>query len=151
MVQRAANTPIRFGLLPELIGYRLRLAQLAVFKDFCEHVGGAEMTPTLFGVLALVEANPGMTQAQLAEAIQLDRSSIVSILDKLEARGLVERRRAPNNRRSNALRLTADGEALVAELLPEVHAHEQRLVRHLDADEQRTLRALLDKVISVTS
>ncbi len=76
MVQRAANAPIRFGLLPELIGYRLRLAQLAVFKDFCEHVGGPEMTPTLFGVLALVEANPGMTQAQLAEAIQLDRSSI---------------------------------------------------------------------------
>ncbi|HMU16631.1 MAG TPA: MarR family transcriptional regulator, partial [Thauera aminoaromatica] len=65
---------ITFGMLPELIGYRLRIAQIGIFRDFCTSMDEAEITPTLFGVLVLIDANPGMKQTQLADAIQLDRS-----------------------------------------------------------------------------
>jgi len=139
---------ITYGLLPELIGYRLRLAQIAIFRDFCVKVGEADITPTLFGVLVLIDANPGMKQTQLAEAIQLDRSSVVSVLDKLEARKLVERIRAPDNRRANALHLTAAGRELLHTLTPQVLDHERRLVSRLSADEQAQLRELLGRVVA---
>ncbi|MER2554414.1 MAG: MarR family transcriptional regulator [Thauera sp.] len=137
---------ITFGILPELIGYRLRIAQVGVFRDFCMNVGESEITPTLFGVLVLIDTNPGMKQTQLAEAIQLDRSSVVSVLDKLEARGLVERVRAPDNRRANALHLTAAGQRLLQALIPQVRAHEERVLGKLDAGERAQLRRLLGRL-----
>lgn len=137
---------ITFGTLPELIGYRLRIAQVGIFRDFCMSVGESEITPTLFGVLVLIDANPGMKQTQLAEAIQLDRSSVVSVLDKLEARGLVERVRAPDNRRANALHLTAAGQRLLQALIPQVRAHEERVLGKLDAGERAQLRRLLGRL-----
>lgn len=137
---------LSYGILPDLIGYRVRLAQVAIFRDFCARVGDAEITPTLFGVLVLVDANPGMMQTQLANAMQLDRSSVVSILDKLEARKVLERVRSPDNRRSNALHLTDKGRRWLAQLLPEVRAHEQRLASRLGPDELTMLRDLLDRL-----
>lgn len=137
---------LSYGILPDLIGYRVRIAQVAIFRDFCARVGDAEITPTLFGVLVLVDANPGMMQTQLANAIQLDRSSVVSILDKLEASKVLERVRSPDNRRSNALHLTDKGRQWLAQLLPEVRAHEQRLASRLGPEELITLRDLLDRL-----
>lgn len=148
--ETSAQTPpagIRFGMLPELIGYRLRIAQIGIFRDFCTSVDDAEITPTLFGVLVLIDANPGMKQTQLADAIQLDRSSVVSVLDKLEARGLVERVRAPDNRRANALHLTATGRHLLQSLIPQVRAHEERVLQHLDAGDRAQLRELLGRLV----
>ncbi|MCK6408038.1 MarR family transcriptional regulator [Thauera sp.] len=138
---------ITFGMLPELIGYRLRIAQVGIFRDFCVSVGEPEITPTLFGVLVLIDANPGMKQTQLADAIQLDRSSVVSVLDKLEARGLVERVRAPDNRRANALHLTRAGQQLLQALIPQVRAHEERVLSALDSAERAQLCKLLGRLL----
>ena len=148
--ETSAQTPperITFGILPELIGYRLRIAQVGIFRDFCTSVDEPEITPTLFGALVLIDANPGMKQTQLADAIQLDRSSVVSVLDKLEERGLVERVRAPDNRRANALHLTADGRQVLQHLIPQVRAHEERVLQHLDAADRVQLRKLLGRLV----
>ena len=67
--ETSAQTPperITFGILPELIGYRLRIAQVGIFRDFCTSVDEPEITPTLFGVLVLIDANPGMKQTKSA-------------------------------------------------------------------------------------
>lgn len=106
-----------------------------------------EITPTLFGVLVLIDANPGMKQTQLADAIQLDRSSVVSVLDKLEARGLVERVRAPDNRRANALHLTTEGRHILDSLIPQVRAHEERVLGNLDPAERAQLQKLLGRLV----
>ncbi len=152
--ETSAQTPperITFGILPELIGYRLRIAQVGIFRDFCTSVDEPEITPTLFGVLVLIDANPGMKQTQLADAIQLDRSSVVSVLDKLEARGLVERVRAPDNRRANALHLTTEGRRILDSLIPQVRAHEERVLRNLDPAERAQLQKLLGRLVLAAS
>ena len=59
------------GLLPGLVGYQLRLAQLAVFRDFEVSTVGLGLTPGRFGMLVLIEANPGVTQSGLARAVGL--------------------------------------------------------------------------------
>ena len=140
------NSAITLGLLPTLLGYRLRLAQRAVFEDFADTMGGEDISPGLFGILVIIEANPGLKQAELAAAALLDRSSIVSVVDKLEARQLVARRSTPDDRRVNGLWLTAQGSAILRKLKRRVQAHEQRIAASLDAGEREQLFALLARL-----
>ena len=134
------------GLLPGLIGYQLRLAQIALFRDFSQGLGSQDVTPGLFGVLVIIEANPDLKQSDLARATHLDRSTVVTVIDNLERRGLVARRVAPHDRRSNAIRLTADGATLLRKLKRQVAQHEKRLLRHFSAAEREQFSALLQKV-----
>jgi len=135
-----------FGVLPSLAGYQLRLAQIAIFRDFAQSLGEFDVTPGLFGVLVIIDANAGLKQSELARAAHLDRSTVVSVIDNLERRGLVERRAADNDRRSNALVLTPEGSALLKKLKRRVSDHEKRLVQHMTEDERATLVALLQKI-----
>jgi DNA-binding MarR family transcriptional regulator len=143
---RNAGQAIDHGVLTGLVGFHLRQAQIAVFRDFVESMGPLEMTPGLFAVLVLIEANPGLKQSDLARAVHLDRSTVVSVVDNLERRRLVERRAAANDRRSNALRLTSAGAALLRRLKRRVAQHEKRLTRELDARERGTLVTLLGRI-----
>lgn len=134
---------MRPGLLPGLLGYRLRLAQQAVFRDFGESV--SDLPPGRVGILLIIEANPGVTQTRLAQAVGLDRSTLVGVLDALEARGLVERRRG-KDRRTNGLLLTRAGRARVTELKRRIRVHERRVAARLTAEEKTQLLALLSKL-----
>ncbi|MCC4115953.1 MarR family transcriptional regulator [Aromatoleum toluclasticum] len=135
-----------YGMLPSLAGYQLRLAQIAIFRDFSEGLGEFDVTPGLFGILVIIECNSGLKQTELARAAHLDRSTVVSVIDNLERRSLVERRPAENDRRSNSLVLTTDGSALLKKLKRRVQEHEKRLVEHLSEDERVTLVSLLQKI-----
>lgn len=141
------KSPAQLGLLPGLLGYQLRLAQRAIFDDFADAMGELEVSPGLFGMLVIIEANPGLKQTELADAAQLDRSSLVPALDKLEARRLVARRASAEDRRVNGLWLTPEGTALLRQLKQRVARHEQRLARGLTAAERETLAALLQRIL----
>ena len=140
---KAARDVLRQGVLPELIGYRLRLAQQAVFRDFAASVG--ELSPGRAGMLLLIEANPGVTQGRLATAARLDRSTMVGVVDSLEDRGLIERRRGVD-RRTNGLWLTKAGRLLAARLRVRIARHERRVAARLSAAERAQLLALLEKL-----
>ena len=131
------------GLLPGLLGYRLRLAQQALFRDFAARVG--ELSPGRVGILLLLEANPGVTQSRLAEAVGLDRSTMVGVLHALQDRGLVERRRG-EDRRTNGLWLTAQGRGLVGGLKRRIQLHERRVAARLSPAERAQLIGLLEKL-----
>jgi DNA-binding MarR family transcriptional regulator len=137
---------LQLDLLPGLIGYQLRLAQLAVFNDFAADLKDFDISPGRFGVLVLISANPGMTQSLLAGATQLDRSTMVAVIDQLEARGLVERRASPTDRRSNALVLTAAGEKLLKQLKRRIKQHEARIAAAMTPAETATLVDLLTRI-----
>jgi DNA-binding MarR family transcriptional regulator len=133
------------GVLPSLIGYQLRLAQRAIFADFADTVGESGISPGLFGILVVIGENPGLTQQALANAAHLDRSTVVTVIDKLEDRGLVERRAA--DRRSNGLFLADKGAALLRALKRRVARHERRVVENLSARERAQLVALLQRIL----
>ena len=134
------------GMLPELVGFHIRLAQVAVFKNFADGLGELDITPTLFGVLVIIDSNPGLKQTELATAVQLDRSTVVSVIDKLERRDLVVRKRVAKDRRSNSLELTSAGRKLLKTIVPRVKEHEKQLCSNLSKEEQQTLLGLLSKV-----
>jgi DNA-binding MarR family transcriptional regulator len=131
------------GMLPGLLGYRLRLAQQALFRDFAATV--AELSPGRVGILLLIEANPGVTQSRLAQAVALERSTMVGVLHVLEGRGLVERRRGAD-RRTNGLWLTPGGRGLVARLKRRIQQHERRVAARLSLSEREQLIGLLEKL-----
>jgi len=133
------------GILPALIGYQLRLAQLAVFRDFEHTVGELGVSPGRVGVLVLVSCNPGITQSRLAEAVGLDRSTLVPVLDDLERRSLVERRRG-EDRRTNGLWLTPSGKQMLGRVKRRVLAHERRMFSGMSDRERDQLVELLAKL-----
>jgi DNA-binding MarR family transcriptional regulator len=131
------------GLLPELIGYRLRLAQQAVFRDFAASVPG--LSPGRVGMLLLIEANPGLTQSRLANAVSRDRSTMVGVLDQLEAKGLIERRRGAD-RRTNGVWLTRAGRSALARAKRAIAIHERRVAARLSRVERAQLLDLLARI-----
>jgi len=136
------------GLLPSLLGYVLRRTQSAVFADFSGTFAkaGEALTPGEFGLLVLVERNAGLSQMALARALGIDRSTLVPILNRLQARGFLVRRASPSDGRTHALGLTPNGEKALTRFARLVKTHEKRIASGLSAAETRTLIELLEKV-----
>ncbi len=137
------------GRLEGLLGYHLRKAQQAMFRSFSAALDGEDISPGQLGVLLMVAANQGVNQTRVGAAMGIDRSTLVAVLDRLEARSLVERAPSPTDRRSHALMLTAAGRAYIEELMPRVEAHERALADDLSEPERRTLIALLRRLTEV--
>jgi DNA-binding MarR family transcriptional regulator len=134
------------GVLSRLIGFRLRMAQLTVYEDFLRDSPGDGLTPGHAAIVILVDANPQMTQQELCEAIRVDKSTFAITLNRLEARGLLERLRSELDRRQKTIRLTKKGKATLRAILSHVDRHEKRVFSSLSALEQEQLVALLKKV-----
>lgn len=140
------GTRIEHGMLPDLIGYNLRRAQVAVFANFQQTMASFDLTPGQFGVLMLIRENAGLSQSELGNAVGIDRSTMVAVIDRLEARGLVVRAPSPRDRRSYALRLSPAGDALIEEMIPKIQAHEEAIAKRLDEQERATLIDLLSRI-----
>ncbi|HEX6158485.1 MAG TPA: MarR family transcriptional regulator [Burkholderiales bacterium] len=121
----------------------MRVAQQAVFRDFARSI--PEASPGRVGILLLIDANPGVTQSRLAQAVGIDRSTMVGVLHALQARELIERRRG-EDRRTNGLWLTRAGRTLVASLKQRIRVHERRVASRLSAAERAQLLEMLEKL-----
>ena len=144
--RRKTPPPPSLGILPGLLGYQLRHANLRVVGGFAERIAPYGLTAAQFGLLALIGANPGASQAALARLFGADRSVMVRLIDRLEASALVERRARPGDRRSNAIVPTTRGAALLERLTREVRAYEDEVTACLDPAETETLLALLRRL-----
>ncbi|MBS4046592.1 MAG: MarR family transcriptional regulator [Alphaproteobacteria bacterium] len=142
--------PVSLGLLDNLLGYRLRRAQLSVFQDFLVTMKEFDLRPAQFSVLAIIDANPGLKQSRVSEALGINRANFVALLDELEQRKLARRAPAPGDRRSNALFLTAKGEAFLKDAYRHLVAqHEKRVETVLGSADKQQLLSLLDKLTTL--
>jgi DNA-binding MarR family transcriptional regulator len=103
----------------------------------------AGFEPFGYGVLAIVNEGAPKTQAAIAEALMLDPSRLVALLDSLEDNGLIVRKRDPNDRRRHLVSITEDGKRKLAKLRAIVKDLEDEFLAPLDADERKTLHELL--------
>lgn len=133
-------------LLDETLGYSLRRAQLQVFQHFTATMAAHDIRPAQFSALVVVEANPGVTQSALAQALGIDPPRVVNLIHKLEERGLALRVRCKRDRRSHGIFLTKSGETLLAELKRLALDSDRRATASLSDEERAQLLALLQKV-----
>lgn len=145
-IQLQAKSRVDFGILDTLVGFHIRVAQVAVYADFLRSVPVAGFTPGQFAIIVLIDRNPNITQQLLAESLGADKSTLVARLHVLEQRGVIERVRASTDRRANWLRLTRLGKATLKRMLDFVVQHERRIGERLSIDESAQLVELLRKI-----
>ena len=134
------------GVLPQLLGYHLRCAQVAMFRYFNSRLANYEISPPQLGALILIEANPGISQSAVAGALRFDRSTLVQIIDRLEGRGLVMREASAHDRRSHALKLTEAGAETLAGLKSQALDQDAELAEDLSEEERQALIGLLRRI-----
>ena len=134
---------IDLGHLPDLIGYSIRRAQIAVFRDFQQSFEKFRIRPIQYGVLTVIGANPGLKQSQVCAALGIKRANFVPLLNELERRKLAKRRSA-KDQRANALYLTSQGKQLMQELRRINKAHERKVAADLSGKERLDLIRLLN-------
>lgn len=136
---------INYDVLDELVGYAVRRAQLSIYEDFAASLSAEDITPQRFSSLVIIENNPGISQTKLSEVMGIARSGVVSIIDRFEKDGLVERK-ASDDRRSYNLHLTREGQRLLKRYKKMVKKHDDRISQSLTAEEKKQLRELLRKL-----
>jgi DNA-binding MarR family transcriptional regulator len=132
-------------------GFLLSWNGQRIARKFAAAMESVGLRPPHFGVLTLIDAEPGSAQQTLVERSMIDPSSMVAVLDELEAMGLVERRRHPDDRRKHAVYLTARGRRTLARARVVAMKTAQETFAPLNAPELETLRLLLRKLAGVES
>lgn len=131
------------GILPGLVGYRVRRAQMALYQDFLAACAPFALRQAQFAVLEIVARNPGVAPSAVSAALGIKRTNFVPLFDELARRGLAERRVDPGDGRGRGLFLTAAGAALVARARAAILAQEAQLAQRLGPADTKTLLALL--------
>src|SRR5262245_1361819 len=96
--------------LSEHVGYLLSWVANRSRRAFVDALAPLGLRPSLYSLMLVAHADPGLTQQQLAELARVDPSSLVSQIDELEAANMAERRPHAEDRRKRAIHLTAEGE-----------------------------------------
>jgi DNA-binding MarR family transcriptional regulator len=137
---------VRFGPLASYIGYWLRRAQVWAATGFLDTMKELDLRPTQFAVLILINENPGIRPTEVCAALGLQKANFVPLVNELQRRGLVSRKAGVPDRRSSALYLTPQGEALLQHA-NQLHARwEAHIAARLGARGQEQLRQLLRKL-----
>jgi len=143
----------REGTQPEETGRKrtniaFLVAQLGAYaaERFGERAAALDFTRPQAGLLRLISREPGQSQQAVARRLGTPPSRLVALVDGLEQRGLIERRRNPGDRRNYALHLTAAGEQAMAALSQATLEHEQAISAPLTQAERAQLSKLLGKL-----
>lgn len=137
-----------YGVLDDLMGYALRRAQNALYLDFYAATEDFGLSPQRFAALVLIDRNPGIRQGLLGQAMGIDRSGALRLVDWLEARHLVLREPSADDARVWGLHLTTPGARTLAAMEHAVRAHDQALIAAL-GKQGAQLKPLLDALANL--
>lgn len=137
---------LNLGRLGEFVGFRLRRVQNQLSRDFAAATSHLNLRSGLFSSLALISANPGISQNELSKNVGLDKSVTVTIVDELERRGWASRERSQTDRRRHALFVTDAGEQQLGELFDILEGTENAVLHQLTRAELHLVMELLDRM-----
>jgi DNA-binding MarR family transcriptional regulator len=139
----APPTSIDLHGVEDEIGFVLRLAQLAVFKDVIETLGPFGLRPSDYSALRVIAANPGLKQQDIGRELGIKGPNLVGMVEDLRQKKCITRKVVPGDRRSYALTLTAAGRALLDQAEQAHRGHQARIREALgDSDPNQFLACL---------
>lgn len=145
----ASDEGVSLGGLETTVGFMLRLAQVAVFKDLLAALKPFDLRVTDLSMLLVIEATPGLQQRAIGELLRIQRPNVVAIIDQLEARGLVRRGAVPGDRRAHALSLTPEGSALLQQAKIAHAQHSRKVLDALGDLEPDRMLAALERIAAI--
>ena len=138
-LRRASPPVIDLGDLNERLGYFVRRLQVSIFQDFIRRLSAIDISPAQFSVLVVIGANAGLSQAELAGTLGIERARLVRLLHRLERRGLTQRLPSSADGRRHALQLTREGQKLLARAKALAAQHEAALKVKLGPERHKLL------------
>ena len=146
MSELPAPSVVELGLLNRSLAFHVRKAQLVLQRRGLRSISALHVGPAEFGTLVLCEQNPGMAQFQIASALDIDKASVVAVVDRLEELGWLLRRRSNQDRRRYGLFLTAEGLRQVQVLRAQAEKAEAFAHEVFSPDELHQLLGLLARL-----
>jgi DNA-binding MarR family transcriptional regulator len=140
--------PVELDSLPGHYIRRLHQIAVAIFLQETEAHG---LTPVQFAALQTVHNSPGIDQRTLARQIGFDTSTIGGVVDRLEARGLMQRNASPDDRRVRLLSATPAGRALLAAVIPAMQRAQERMLEPLPPTERGEFMRMLRTLVTANN
>lgn len=142
----ASSDDLSYGGLDRVLGFRIRMAHTAVYRDFSAAMADLGITQKQTATLWLIDANPGVSQVAVASALNMDRATMMAIVDRLQDDGFVIRKRSTVDRRRQELFLTPSGQKALQKAKSTIAKHERRFTARLTAQELDVLGRALGKI-----
>jgi DNA-binding MarR family transcriptional regulator len=132
-------------------GYLFRRMQQIAVSIFMEECKAFDLTPVQYAALIAIHTHPGIDATRLSAVIAFDRSTLGSVIERLQAKDFVERRPAPEDKRIKLLYLTKPGAALLKEIIPIVERAQARMLEPLKPADRKALMGLLVKLVDLNN
>ena len=143
--------PITIDAVYAAPGYLFRRMQQIAVSIFMEECKAFDLTPVQYAALVAVHTHPGIDATRLSAVIAFDRSTLGSVIERLQAKGHIERKPAPEDKRIKLLYLTKLGAAILKDIIPAVDRAQARMLEPLKPADRKTLMALLEQLVDLNN
>ena len=145
------SAPLTMDAVYTKPGYLFRRMQQIAVAIFVEECRAYELTPVQYAALVAIQTHPGIDATRLSAVIAFDRSTLGNVIERLEAKQLIERKPSREDRRGKLLYLTRAGVALLRDIMPSVDRAQARMLQPLKPADRRTLMALLTQLVNLNN
>jgi DNA-binding MarR family transcriptional regulator len=139
---------IDMSALDPLIGFHLRRAMATLIRSYNRNVHGGKVRPGLASLVELVATNHGASQIDLSRALQVDKATLVALIDTAERNGWLRRQRSTVDRRRHEVIVTPKGEKVAADLNSETRKNERKFQKLFTEEELANLIEYLQRIYS---
>jgi DNA-binding MarR family transcriptional regulator len=143
--------PITIDAVYAAPGYLFRRMQQIAVSIFMEECKAFDLTPVQYAALIAIHTHPGIDATRLSAVIAFDRSTLGSVIERLQAKDFVERKPAPEDKRIKLLYLTKQGTAILREIIPAVERAQARMLEPLKPAERKTLMGLMTQLVDLNN
>ena len=143
--------PITIDAVYAAPGYLFRRMQQIAVSIFMEECKAFDLTPVQYAALIAIHTHPGIDATRLSAVIAFDRSTLGSVIERLQAKDFVERKPAPEDKRIKLLYLTKPGAAILREIIPAVERAQARMLEPLKPAERKALMALMVQLVDLNN
>jgi MarR family transcriptional regulator, lower aerobic nicotinate degradation pathway regulator len=145
------NKPITMDAVYTAPGYLFRRMQQIAVAIFVEECKAYDLTPVQYAALIAIHTHPGIDATRLSAVIAFDRSTLGNVIERLEAKKLIERKPSGEDKRVKLLYLTKAGATLLREITASVDRAQARMLQPLKASDRKTLMALLTQLVDLNN
>jgi DNA-binding MarR family transcriptional regulator len=132
-------------------GYLFRRMQQIAVAIFMEECRSFDLTPVQYAALIAIHTHPGIDATRLSAVIAFDRSTLGNVIERLEAKKLIERKPSTEDKRVKLLYLTRAGAALLRDITPSVDRAQARMLQPLKPADRKALMALLSQLVDLNN
>ncbi|PSO32755.1 MarR family winged helix-turn-helix transcriptional regulator [Bradyrhizobium sp. MOS002] len=143
--------PITIDAVYAAPGYLFRRMQQIAVSIFMAECKAFDLTPVQYAALIAIHTHPGIDATRLSAVIAFDRSTLGSVIERLQAKDFVERRPAPEDKRIKLLYLTKSGAAILRDIIPAVERAQARMLEPLKPADRKALMGLLVQLVDLNN